>query len=660
MSTPRSSSLLILALCAALPFLTACPDPNEPLENDLELINSENHSDGESDGDGELPEDVDASDLPNALGAGGHALLPWPSDQHMGKERKPAAELLPTAFTSLLLEGSGASRIMPIVTYLPGGVDPSSLPPADQWGATLEAGSSIAVVVLQEGEEPARWPMLAEIDATAPNRAEATLLLRPHRPFPAESTVVVGLTSRLRTHACSIDEGDQDCVNHEPLPALARVLDGTPEGRAEQSWMGAPRDALLAALPYLAEERGDLVQAFSFTVRGSAEIIDPMVAMQNEAAAFTPENYTLQEIDYRERRADIYGRVEVPWFLGDDDTLVVDENGLPVVQEYRNVPFLVTIPRTITEPRPVVLFGHGFFSAIEESTWSNLFNGLEQWEMAAVTTRFFGFAEVDLPKAVGALTGETLDGMRGIIDLQRQSQVNFTVIHNLIATELASVIEVDFGDGPFHPLDGSKIPYMGISNGGTQGLVMMSTSPVLTRGALVVPGGGWSHMLQRAAQWSSLGLAFSNRYRNRPAELQVAMSMMQLIFDPVDSLNFVDHLIHDRLPSAPETPDILIVEALEDSQVANMVSRWVGGTAQVTQLLPAPAQIWDVPSEVLQEGDELSLPWGYEIYDLGVEPHPPGNIAATENGVHDQVRLLPEYRLQMGIFLEEGRIVRTY
>ena len=651
-------SLLLATLVLFL--ATGCPSTEEEhLDHDVGL-DASNDVDGDHDGDGDGDlEPTSALDLPNALGAGGHDLLPWPADQYMEEGRiKPDPGLLPAAFTPTLLEASGASRITPIVAYLPGSFDPASLPDPDEWGATLEDQSSIRVVVLQDEADPVLWPVLAEIDSTASDAGEATLLLRPHRPFPAGSRVAVGLRTSLRTAACADDETSPECVNHQTLPALTRILDGAPEGPAERAWLGAPRDALLRSLELLGPDVEDLAMAWTFTVRFNEEITNPMLAMQEIAAQADPSNYTLQEVEYRDNRAQIYGQVEVPWFLDENDRLVVDDDGRPQIQETRNAPFMITIPRSVNETRPVVLFGHGFFSAIEEPTWGNLFNGLDQWQMSAVTTRFFGFAEVDLTKALAALAGDTLDGMIGIIDLQRQSQANFTVVHNLISQHLATKVEVDFGDGPFRPLDAEQIPYMGISNGGTQGLVMMSTSPVLTRGALVVPGGGWSHMLQRAAQWKSLGLVFSRRY-DSDAELQLAMSLLQLVFDPVDSLNFVEHLIHDRFPGLPAEPDVLLVEARNDSQVANLVTRWVAGTAQIPLITPAVDPVWNLPTEELSQGDALSTSYGYEIYDLGVADNPPGNIAADENGVHDQVRLLPEYRQQMGLFLEEGRIERT-
>ncbi|RVU46889.1 hypothetical protein EA187_07075 [Lujinxingia sediminis] len=636
---------------------------DEPLEPvDVEVgEDAGDVADGGDAGDtGEVVEDPSA--MANAMGQGGHVLLPWPAAQYQeagedGVEVRVAQALIPAGFDGELLGGSGASRVAPMVTWLEGGIDPRGLPDADDWGATLGEESLVQVVVVEEGQEPRRWPVLAEMDLTAREPGEATLLIRPHRPFPAGAQVVVGLRRGLRTYACVDDEGSEACVEHGSSEALARVVGGEPADEAEEAWVVRGADAMRAALGLMGEDVEGLVQAWSFRVRDRDEVVSALIAMQRIANEADASNYRLEDVVYEEDRALVYGEVEVPWFLDGEDRVVLDEAGTPQVVERRFVEFLVTVPRSVDRRRPVVLFGHGFFSAIEESTWGNLFGGLEQWEMAAVTTRFYGFAEADLADTAGVLAADSLQGLVGVIDLQRQSQANFTVVHNMLRDHLAAELEVDFGEGAYQPLDGDAISYMGISNGGTQGFVMMSTSPAFKRGALIVPGGGWSHMLQRAAQWPTLGGLFTRRYRNR-AELQLGVSMLQQIFDPVDSLNYAELLLEERLEGMDARPELLVVEALHDSQVANMVSRWVAGAAGVPQVLPGVEEVWEVPrveASSLVEGD---VRVGYEIYDLGVEAHPPGNVAAEENDVHNDVRLLESYRAQVGEFLESGRVER--
>lgn len=597
---------------------------------------------------------VTAEGDPNALSLGGHVLLPWPADQYTvpdaatatGLALAPGEGLLPDGFTPRMLQGDGFSRVTPAVGWLPGSVDPDTLPDPDVWDATTKDGASVVIVAVDGGRAD-RWPALVEIDATADDPNEATFIVRPHRPYPPGSTVVVLVTT---------DVTDAGGTAHPAHEAFGRILDGMPQGRAEEAWASSV-PTWQAALTAAGRTADEVAQGWSFSVRTEGDVVDVTLAMQDIAAKAPTSVYTLDEVQYEADRALVYGTLQVPWFLGDDNTVVLDDAGMPVVVEQRSVPFLVTIPDTVTSPRPVVLFGHGFFSAIEEPTWSNLFEGLARWEMAAVTTQFFGFAEKDLGTAAAAIGGEDLEGLVGIIDLQRQSQANFTVLHRFIDDVLSNVVTVDWGETVIQPLAAEKTAYLGISNGGTQGLVMMSTSPVLDRGALVVPGGGWSHMLQRASQWSTLGAVFADRFVD-DAELQLGSALTQQTFDPCDSLNYVEHLLDDRYEGRKADPEVLVVEALHDAQVANLVTRWAVGASGVPQMTPAVEDVWGVPT-VDASGTGSIGGTGYEIYDLGVEPNPPGNVAATENGVHDQVRRLDAYREQMGRFLEFGEVVRT-
>ncbi|MCB9663295.1 MAG: hypothetical protein H6732_04220 [Alphaproteobacteria bacterium] len=595
------------------------------------------------------------------------ALLPWPSDQYLvddattrtGRRISLPEDLLPEALTAAMFAADdGFTRVPPIVTAVPGGVDPASLPDPDDWGATTQIGSP--VLLLRAGDfRP--WPLLAEVDATADDPEQASLLLRPHRPLDADTTWVVLITTALQT------------VAGAPIPrseaTVALLADDPGDDRAMRSWQ--PRFELVReALRKVGMSPDDVAQAWTFTTKSEGSVLEPTLAMQDAAAQAPSDAYVLEAptmVDASRSNGElascapdcqlVYGTLTVPDFLDADKRLRRDDAGMPVAQGTRDVPFLITVPRSLTGPRPVVLFGHGFFSAIEESTWGNLFGGLEQWQMAAVTTKFLGFAEEDLLESAAVLGGQ-LDRLDTIVAQQLQSHVSFTVLHRALTDHLAAELELDLDAGKVKPLDGTNVPYMGISNGGTQGLVLMTTSPVLDRGGLVVAGGGWSHMLQRAAQWSTLGGALSGKYADS-RELQLAVSMLQQVFDPVDSLNYIQHLVDDRLPGRAPEAELLLVEAVRDTQVSNLVSRWVAGAAGFPLIQPSVADVWGLDPVSAPRPDGAPGGIGFEIYDEGAGPLPEGNVPPLENKVHDHVRLRSDYREQMGLFLETGKVVRT-
>lgn len=592
---------------------------------------------------------VGATDLPNPI-APELPLFPWPSDQYLVADPSEAtgrhveigaSVLLEGTTTAMFSEDDGFSKVMPMLTWMPGGFDAASLPDRNDWGATTRPESPILIVRTGTCE---LVPALAEVDANASSPDQQALILRAHRPLAANTRYVVLLRSSLRTASGGAPT---------PSAAFLALRDGLP---SDDPAVAAWRDAFVtvrATLEDLELDPTEVVQAWTFTTRSDGEPTADALAMQDIAAVAPLEGYTLEAPVYEDDRAILRGTIAAPWFLDGDQRMVRDAEGAPVVQETRAVPFQITIPDTVTTAKRGVVVGHGFFSSLEEPTYGNLFDSLARWQRPAFSTKFYGFAEEDLLATAGILAGSLVDADT-IVHQQLQSHANFTMLHRLATDVLPGVVKVDWGEGEFSPLDGSFLPYMGASNGGTQGLVMMSTSRVLTRGALIVPGGGWSHMLTRAVQWTTFKPLFEPRYPD-PRELQLMMSLVQQVLDPADSLNYVNHLLRDRYEGRPAEVEALIVEAKEDTQVANMVTRWVAGQAGFPLITPSPVDVWGV--ETVEDPDP-GITHGYTIYDLGVPANPPENVPPpAENGVHGAVRTLEPYTVQVGGFLESGLII---
>jgi hypothetical protein len=236
-----------------------------------------------------------------------------------------------------------------------------------------------------------------------------------------------------------------------------------------------------------------------------------------------------------------------------------------------------------------------------------------------------------------------------------QSQVHFTLLARLVAEELAAVVVA--GDGtPL--LDATAVHYMGISNGGTQGLTIMSTSPSFTRGVLVVPGGGWTHMLQRAVQWNEFAAVLEGGY-DGPLEMQLVMSLMQPMFDRADSLNYVSRLVDDRFDGRTDVR-VTLHEAVEDSQVANLVTDWVARTAGVSLVTPSPRDIWGLETVEAPGPDGTDVAGAMFVYDMQLPPNPEGNVPPpVDNGAHRDLRDQVSYFEQVGAFLETGAIVQV-
>ena len=596
--------------------------------------------------------------LPNQPGGNplvpDRAMYPFPSDLYLeadastrtGRRVSFPAEALPPGFTpDLWADHDGYSRIPAILTWFPEGVDPASLPDPHDPGASTQPDSSVLLV--EEGSW-SRIPVLAELDLNARGAFEQALIIRPHHALRAGTGYAVLLRSTLRSET------------GEPLEveeAFRALRDGVPTDSDEIEAQRADFAMVLEAAEAVGVPTEELVLAWSFHTRSEEQVTGPLLAMQEAMADHDLPDW---ELDVQETDGDdtlITGRFVAPWFLDDEFGIQLDGSGLPIQQGTSEVEFHLAIPDTVDEPRPVICFGHGFFSGKEEIGWGSFARLRQEKRMSAAAIDFRGFAEIDLVDTVPILSGD-LFRVPQIVNRQVQNVAGFTLLARLVREQLAVDVQLDRGAGPFAPLDPEQVHYMGISNGGTQGLTIMSTSPFFTRGVLVVPGGGWTHMLQRAVQWNEFAAVLEEDF-DGPLEMQLVMSLMQALFDPADSLNYAQRLTDDRFDGRTDVR-VTLHEAVEDSQVANLVTDWVARTAGVSLVTPSARDIWGLQTV------EAAPPLGADVnsamfvYDMQLPANPEGNVPPPEdNGSHRDVRDQVSYFEQVGAFLETGAIVQV-
>ena len=580
-----------------------------------------------------------------------HPLMPFPSDAYLiddastatGRRVSLPSDLLPAALTSAQFEhADGWSRVQPIVTLLEGGVDPATLPDAASPGATLEDSSSLWLVHAETGE---RVPLLAEVDLRAADPSRQALILRPHVPLEASTTYVAVLTSRLRTPAGEPHSATESFrALRDDIPTDSQTVEGLRDAYV-------PVRRVLDDLPVPPSE---VVQAWPITTRSEQNVVGQALSIQDAAAAWPLDDVRVDRIETRDTDTLVWGTFTAPDFLGDDDRTELRPDGSAISGGSREVEFLITIPDAVTDARPVMVFGHGFFSSIEEPTWASLNRGLQAWNMSAATVRFIGFNEDDYTSTFVAI-GESLGNLGAVADQQLQSHAHFTLLHRVLTEGHLDDLVLERADGSTVTLDGSRAPYMGISNGATQGLVLTATSPTIDRAGLVVGGGGWSHMMQRAVQWNTMSGVLVAKYPD-PAEVQVVLSLAQLVLDPVDALNFAPRLLEPW--DGRTVPEVSMHIAVGDCQVSNLVSEWVARAAQVPLLTPSARDVWCLPT-VLGAPDSTHTA-GLVFYDEGYPPLPEGNQSpADDNGAHETIRALASYEAQLGTFLEYGRVTQV-
>jgi len=573
-------------------------------------------------------------------------LYPYPSDYFLHEDSESPtglrlvipSELASSQLPATVFEGQdGFSRMPMILSDWPGGVDQASLPSEQNHGESLLDSSTTLLI---EHGSLTRVPHLAEIDRTAEEPELGPLIIRPVTLLKPNMSYSVIIKRGLR---------DQSGALHERGAAFEALARGVPSGD----------EALDRALPAFERTRAviegsglnldDVLLAWSFHTRSAASVTEPLLSLQDLAMEWPLGEFivTVDELSGENRQ--LQGELEAPLYNGPRG-IEYDESGAPRLFGTQRFPFSMTIPLSVTEqggPRPVLLYGHGFLGSHRQATRLTFNELCRRGAISAIGLNFGMYSELS-PLLFRGINGEveTFAQLRGGV---LQTMVNYSVTARYIQEGLLAE--------RFPELDPNDVQYMGISNGGTFGALFAATSHVVSKATLVVGGGGLSHFLQRASQWNELGFLAKRNFPD-PRELQLYLALLQSQLDPIDPINFVDHLVSPRFEGRGPLRASLHM-AVNDSQVNNLVTEWVARTAGVPLLTPSPKEIWGLETVEAPLSPELAsaLPSALTVYDEMVAPYPGGNIAPLEdNGTHGTVRALDVYQRQLIDFITKGEL----
>jgi hypothetical protein len=580
-----------------------------------------------------------------------HALFPFPSDFFLVQDEESETGWRLSIPMDLLSDGvpyeaitsaNGFSRLPIILSGWPRGVDQASLPSMIDHGESIEDTSTTLLI---EHETFRRIPHLAEVDVSSQDPQSAPLIIRPLILLKPNHSYSVVIRRGLR---------DLEGMIYEPNPAFLALRDDVETNyepiEQQKSNFAATRQVINESGGILE----DVILAWSFRTRSGEQTTQSLLHLQDFAHDWPLEQYEITQDEVRGENRQLQGTFIGPNFVGPDG-LVWGEDGRPIPVGTASYPFTLTIPRSVeggeTAPvpsvrRPVILYGHGFLGERQQATRSTFNELCREGRYSAVGINF-GFHEGILRQAILGLTGSS-ESVPLLIAEVMQTMVNASVMIRYLREQISQ---------DFVSLDPEAIHYMGISNGGTFGYLFGATTLEIERAVFVVGGAGLSHFLQRATQWSELGYLVTSRNPHAP-DLQIFLSLLQMVIDPVDPANYMDHLVEPRFAGRPPLRSQLHM-ALHDSQVHNLVTEWVARSANIPMITPSPKEIWglDTITAPLSDADQLTLPSALYVYDEGVEPSPIGNIpAAEDNRTHNTVRELDVYKEHIIRFLDEGRI----
>ena len=524
---------------------------------------------------------------------------------------------------------------------------------------SLTTGNPIALFDLDTGK---RVLFMSEMDMNRdpnfPNRY--ALIIRPMEPMEMGHRHVAVLTRDLRD-----DQG-----NPLPSPEAFRVL--RDKVLTNNDVLEAVRDRyerIFAFLDSKGYQRNQLLLAWDFMVASESYLTGSVLSMRREALAEmtgTGLGYQLTKVtdDPNAHTARLVeGTFEVPTYLNAKSAFSYDENHHPIRQPANlSFPFAMVIPkkaRTLGQPLPLVVFGHGLFgSGVSYLAGWGLNRFSEYAERSGsilIGTDWIGLSEGDLNLILTEVVPD-LNNITLITDRLQQSLINNLTLTELALGKLSSAPELKVGTNEL--IDANRIYYYGVSLGGIQGSSFVSLSPRITRAVLAVPGCGWLNMLTRSVHWNLIAIV-ANSYYPDPLLRQIGIALIQARFDLSDPVNLTRHLFKAPLMDTPPGRVVLLQESIGDSQVPNLATDMLARAMGVKVLLPS---VYDITGlETTTAPTTESVIEQYYMVDQARAAFPPDSNVPPEddNKVHSDILGYPHVLDQTFHFLSTGEVKRT-
>lgn len=529
-------------------------------------------------------------------------LLPWPSNTFTVVD--PTSETgLRVSITGLSLpvrEASGPlqrldgfSVITPLAIGFPGPVAPG----------VVGSSTALRLFSAQPGETFGEEIPLA-VQLVADGASPETLVLGwPRRPLRFSTDYVAVALDELRP-----EPGGQFEVPRPVQVALGLVSPKDDAERARFAYHAPAR----AVLDRAGLDPTHVLRVWDFTTRSMTNHARPLEAMRARSLSAPLTVEVTSAAPLGDGGVELEGRVMgLPRFLTDAGVLAFDDEGTPIAAGVQEVPFRAALPGG-TGPLPVVLFGHGTGSSVEDpdldadllATGAGKLNlEFEGWTRASVPSTFAGFLK-PLSGAEHAAAGLA------------QSLVNASALAAALEGPLGGALTATLVAGRSNPaagrvIDASRLAWLGSSLGGTMGYTFVHLEPRVRAAVLNVPGAGFSQFLLVAEQWQQLDAVFA---LTTPSGIDraLALTISQSSWDLIDGAAWSAHeapprslLVQESIgdPVLPNVGTELLAASSGAVQVSRVL-REVAGVKPATVAMSRPALTqFQVPASVTDSGE---------------------------------------------------------
>ncbi len=603
-----------------------------------------------------------------------HCFLPWPSSYYLKKDSSTVTgyrlnypkEAMPKNDEGVYLDPGrfnlldGFSIASEPVVYFKSGVSPEGLPSQKSLADSTTDKSLIWIIEYKTGK---RIPLFAEIDANAQGEYIPSLIIRPQVPLEFNTRYVIVLREGLK-------DGQGNPLE-APRP-FARLRDGEPITSDLLRGMQPAAEEIFSMLERQHISRSDVLLAWDFHTASEKAVTSNLKMMVSDAMskipAEGPEYSVTETIEHPDAEKEpnllrqIEGEMVLPSFMESDDPdawLKIDKQGKPVYRGGQRFSFRVHIPRCALKadkPLPIMFYGHALFQSPKGEMLSDaqkqLINSLC---MVQASTRWLGLSEPDLAFILENVVRE-FSKLPRITDPMLQGHVNMHGLVKLLKSK-------SFLDEPAMQVngkpvsDGKELYYVGISNGGNQGLAFLALSKDIERAATQVSAGWWSFMIRRSSNFPLFTLMLKRAYPD-PLDQALLIVLSQHLWDYSDAIVFARYIKQKPLPGYGRK-QLMMQESLYDDQVPNLATRAVARAVGLDGLEPMINPVYGIT------GKEGPLDSGYAQFNIHPPIIPPeGNIPAYKpswkESAHEQLRFKTSAKKQMGAFLKpDGKVINV-
>ncbi len=526
-------------------------------------------------------------------------------------------------------------------------VDDANLPPWWDYDASLAADSPTVILDMETGERVAHF---AEFDVRFDDPEQVLMYLRPAARLEEDRRYAVAIRD--------LEYDDGTMV--PPSEVFAALRDGVTTDSDQVEARRPGFEEVFAALADAGVERDSLIQAWDFHTASGEMLWGDLLAMRDDAMERVGAeglSCTIEQIqdDYDDQ---IYRRVDgtftVPLYMDSPYAparLVRGADGEPEYQGDMEVRFRVMIPRSLAEPDAepgaLMTYGHGFFGSPGEIDAGWLGDIADDQGYVLVATEWQGMSEWDVASAAAALAD--VSNFPAITERLMQGVTNALVLTRTMAgvcaDEEAFVVE---GHATFDP---DERYYMGMSQGGIMGGVVMALSQDIERGVLNVGASIYPMMQGRSINFDEFELIYAAWYHRR-IDRDFYWSVMGHLWDASEPITYLPHVIDDPFPDTPPKK-ILYQVGLNDAQVCNLASDVSARTLGLPLLTPSPRDVWGVEEAPATPYDGSA----YQYWDCGDPDAPLGNEPPEDNSAHECVRRTDTMHAQIEAFLQPDGVV---